>query len=248
MSFTWFPRLPAELRLKIWELALPGPRIITLYTPPDHNIDRTTNYTAYSNDHTLKALYHTCKASHDTVVKFYKRQTQLLGQFSRLPIWFNNEIDTICLAERAVGKMVKQMVIEPDWGSSWYENQLDLLINTKSLLISTPFECLPSLHYHDYPMAKFLAMIICHVVTNFKNVERVSFVLGARYKFDIEEVSELFRKRGQKRGNWLYLEGYGKKKIVDELKFELVRLTEVPDLGFAGFWLDLERMGENSLD
>ena len=33
-SFSLFPRLPAEIRLKIWQLALPPPRIIELYCIP----------------------------------------------------------------------------------------------------------------------------------------------------------------------------------------------------------------------
>ena len=33
-SFSLFPRLPAEIRLKIWQLALPPPRIIELYSTP----------------------------------------------------------------------------------------------------------------------------------------------------------------------------------------------------------------------
>lgn len=30
-QFIFFPKLPIELRLKIWELALPGPRIVEAY-------------------------------------------------------------------------------------------------------------------------------------------------------------------------------------------------------------------------
>jgi hypothetical protein len=39
-TFTLFPKLPIELRLKIWEEALPGPRIIEIH----HDDNRLYNF------------------------------------------------------------------------------------------------------------------------------------------------------------------------------------------------------------
>lgn len=69
MLFTCFPKLPTELRLYIWQLALPGPRVLevdiqsrvfSLWVLP-RDIDTDC----------LNALYNTCKESHSIVKKQY---------------------------------------------------------------------------------------------------------------------------------------------------------------------------------
>jgi hypothetical protein len=85
-TFTCFPDLPAEIQLKIWLSALPGPRIICFKA----RLLSGTAHVSTPEQSTLNTLYFTCKESYNTVKKHYKCHSQL-----GFPIWFDNDIDTV---------------------------------------------------------------------------------------------------------------------------------------------------------
>jgi hypothetical protein len=74
-EFSLFPRLPVELRLKIWKHALPGPRIIEFYqTPegPESGNDFIAKVGRGSHLELLE-LVKTCRESRNTVEKSYRK-------------------------------------------------------------------------------------------------------------------------------------------------------------------------------
>lgn len=93
MSFTYFSELPPELRLTIWEYALPGPRTITI-SPEAGGPNQLAIHAP--SDITLDALYHTSKDSHATMMKYYTRHYFKDQAVQRL-VWFDDEIDTLRL-------------------------------------------------------------------------------------------------------------------------------------------------------
>ncbi|KAB8290571.1 hypothetical protein EYC80_010996 [Monilinia laxa] len=83
-SFICFNDLPPELRLKIWEFAMPGPRIVLL----NYN-GRTNEYRSLSQI----SMAAVCQESRHVVTSLY---VKAFGTESAEPkTWFNFEIDTL---------------------------------------------------------------------------------------------------------------------------------------------------------
>lgn len=115
MSFTLFPELPTELRLKIWGHALPGPRIIRIssapyYPSPGKALDITferfiagfprntmsRKLTVHADERTLKSLFRTCKESRDVVMQGYRLLFQNpIGKY----ICIDPSIDTLFFSD-----------------------------------------------------------------------------------------------------------------------------------------------------
>jgi hypothetical protein len=77
-SFTCFPRLPPELKLHIWELALPTSRIVTALAKPSRP-DQI--FLSAMLRETKLHLLHVCHDSRATVMKTYSaRQIPQLGR------------------------------------------------------------------------------------------------------------------------------------------------------------------------
>ncbi|KAE8441339.1 hypothetical protein EG329_005488 [Mollisiaceae sp. DMI_Dod_QoI] len=89
-SFTCFSNLPTELRLMIWESALPGPHIIEIR----YHFPSVLVYT--SNTKAIAALYYTCRESHNAVLGCYNRYYHnSIGRF----FWFDKRIDTLYIPD-----------------------------------------------------------------------------------------------------------------------------------------------------
>jgi hypothetical protein len=95
-AFTLFPKLPTEIQLKIWKLAMPGPRLIKIghrpqfATRPSGSVDMF-----YQKSQKIPTpLLHTCRETRAMVLKTIKPRFRLS---SRHPIYFDFEKDTLFL-------------------------------------------------------------------------------------------------------------------------------------------------------
>jgi hypothetical protein len=69
-TFTCFPNLPVELRLKIWKHALPTSQIIELHTPNPDILTRLSNPAVPS---TLLPVLQSCREARDLITSIYER-------------------------------------------------------------------------------------------------------------------------------------------------------------------------------
>jgi 2EXR family len=91
-SFTKFPLLPAELRLMIWECAIPEPRVIR-YTSRTYREYISWYHTSiYRLEQTIPGIIHACYDSRREALKRYK--IALLVELAR-PVYFDFERDTL---------------------------------------------------------------------------------------------------------------------------------------------------------
>lgn len=181
MSFTCFQQLPPELRLYIWELALPGPRVIEINGHLNHlasafvraslsseTEDETAqfdlslleiDYSAFttSND-VLNTLYQTCKESHDVIKQHYGRHFRGI-LVDDLP-WMNSSVDILYFRER--GNMKSFLITR---GSGDNEQELQQLSAFKHLAMPIPvhlFRASEQLHTMQDPPLMYHALRYCH--------------------------------------------------------------------------------------
>jgi hypothetical protein len=87
-TFTCFPKLPVELRLKILKNAMPGPRRVRLILKDRGNAERR-----FLSDATVPALLQVCTEFRQEGLKVYN---QLLPSTdAQPPIYFNAKLDTL---------------------------------------------------------------------------------------------------------------------------------------------------------
>ncbi|KUJ22822.1 uncharacterized protein LY89DRAFT_763295 [Mollisia scopiformis] len=221
MSFTCFPRLPAELRLKIWKHSLPGPRIITMYMELRAGHDLLKARAPEESE--LNALYYACKDSHNVLKAAFKRQFH--GVFMQCPIWFNEEIDTILFASE---KAMSHFFVESSQRRSTNRTGP---YSVKYLILGYPLETLLLVRLGSADeLAKEIMFLVFQAVTRFINLRQLTFVLGSAYEFDTQAVNMEFRSvNHMDKEAPMYLgAGYGE-NVLDDLKFELVRLTDVQE-------------------
>ena len=97
--FTLFPKLPPELRLRVWHHTLPGPRIIHLLghasgehcnlVPPD-----SQSLSSYPPSH--PAILSVCQESRAYALQFYA----IIYGPRRLCLSFDNSIDTVVVGHK----------------------------------------------------------------------------------------------------------------------------------------------------
>jgi hypothetical protein len=101
-KFTLFPELPVELRLKIWSLALPVSRVITIvsdyssapeFFDPDHP-DRT-RYKARACAKPVPALLHCNSESRAVALKTYRLSFR--SNLQKKPIYYDFRRDSLCM-------------------------------------------------------------------------------------------------------------------------------------------------------
>lgn len=92
MSFTNFPELPVELRVTIWEHALPGPRTIEITNHSHNNILARAPQTT-----TLNTFYHTCTESRRTLLSHYS--LFFSDRLENQPLWFAPKLDTLYISD-----------------------------------------------------------------------------------------------------------------------------------------------------
>jgi hypothetical protein len=91
-TFPKFPLLPAELRLTIWEFAIPEPRVIRYTSRTYREYNRWYHASIYRLEHTIPGILHACYDSRIEALKRYK--VALLVDLSR-PVYFDFERDTL---------------------------------------------------------------------------------------------------------------------------------------------------------
>lgn len=95
-TFTLFPTLPPELRLKIWKYALPGPRVVRLSLMEHSNSSHRRGHEKYAihATSTIPSIIQTNVEGREAALKVYELAfpTQLLH-----PVYFDFNQDTIHL-------------------------------------------------------------------------------------------------------------------------------------------------------
>jgi len=84
-GFTLFPKLPPELRCKIWEHALPGSQIIEFYCYQRFNSNPDILEAAASSQRPLVRLIKTCKEPSEVVKGHYRSISPRAFGVRRLP-------------------------------------------------------------------------------------------------------------------------------------------------------------------
>ncbi|KAH8589868.1 hypothetical protein B0O99DRAFT_636017 [Bisporella sp. PMI_857] len=87
-NFSPFPHLPFEIRSKIWSLAQPQPRVISL--------QHDRHYHKCASKAPLPAIFHVCRESRNETLKSYNL---LFTAGIRSGTYFNFDIDTLYLSE-----------------------------------------------------------------------------------------------------------------------------------------------------
>jgi hypothetical protein len=93
--FTCFPRLPLELRLKVFWRTLPGPRIVRLvFKERDYSYNNRSGVLSDMESYaTIPVILHVCKESREEALRQYQLQFAI---GSHLPnVYFNFKIDTL---------------------------------------------------------------------------------------------------------------------------------------------------------
>ncbi|RDW67526.1 hypothetical protein BP6252_08922 [Coleophoma cylindrospora] len=112
-TFHRFSRLPIEIRLKIWALAMPGPRIVTIRIKSRDSVTiDATGATADSNSQphgreelrsapSAPALLHVCRESRRMFLGT-KRYSSYFGDLQSYPVYFDHDMDkleVICVGD-----------------------------------------------------------------------------------------------------------------------------------------------------
>ncbi|TVY59255.1 hypothetical protein LCER1_G000241 [Lachnellula cervina] len=95
-DFTLFPHLPSELRLKIWEEMLPGPRDVEIEYHMDYvmfNEKKISKFTGWRSREPVPVGLHICQESrHEALVHY---QPSFGSYFHPSKIYFNFSRDTL---------------------------------------------------------------------------------------------------------------------------------------------------------
>jgi hypothetical protein len=92
-TFTLFPKFPAELQLKIWEMAMPGPRVIKI-----GYLRELGNFPLCQKSPKIPSLLHAC---HDSRAVALNKIKPHFENASLMPIYCDFEKDTILLMNTA---------------------------------------------------------------------------------------------------------------------------------------------------
>ncbi|TFB00647.1 hypothetical protein CCMA1212_007311 [Trichoderma ghanense] len=101
-TFRSFARLPAELRLKIWEASVPGPRLVSIQCGSDisevSSPSPSVVHEGCTSPTPVPANLHACAESRAEALKAYRRS---FG-FFRKPghVWFNPDVDIMYFGPR----------------------------------------------------------------------------------------------------------------------------------------------------
>jgi hypothetical protein len=98
--FTLFPKLPPELRTKIWDEVCLEPRIVGVEVKDYHDSKWVSDY-AFLPRTSAPAVLHACTEARKHGLKYYTRVFQYIGNRSLFPdipntfIYLNRDIDTL---------------------------------------------------------------------------------------------------------------------------------------------------------
>jgi hypothetical protein len=166
--FMYFPKLPAELRLKIWKLALPGTRIITLkeYQVEIPHIE-LYGYTDGATIYQLRVraiasmpvLLYTSRESRGLALEFYtlSLESVLHGR----PVYINYQRDALYVEHDSTLNVLD--VCARRNGEKAEQEIEDMESRLRCLIINTMTD--PYLHFHRE-----------HGVTKFKRLQSLIFV------------------------------------------------------------------------
>ncbi|CZR51232.1 uncharacterized protein PAC_01107 [Phialocephala subalpina] len=212
MSFTRFPELPAELRLHIWEAALPS-RITTIVgTSYEQLADGSINYDNIGiqsnlNNVTLNAMYRACKDAHDTV----KRAGYKLCFRERLggrAIPFNKDTDVLDFSQPEALQLFRNR------GSMnpWEDFELE---QVKHLASPCPFV---RVNKWDIEMAQSESDMIDLIFTDFTRMK--SLMLLSHESFNKRETCQLL---AHCRGKVYFEQAYYRHRVLNpKIKIEIV--------------------------
>ncbi|KAH8784373.1 hypothetical protein BGZ57DRAFT_925369 [Hyaloscypha finlandica] len=132
LKFTLFPKLPPELRNKIWEFALPGPRKITIETWDCVivHVKLQHRHRQQQNKSDIPVTLHVCRDSRAIALKHYS----LAFSYRLLrAVYFDFEIDTLHLVDEYALRAFTQ-----SYDGEYEEERAEL--NVRSLRVGIEFE------------------------------------------------------------------------------------------------------------
>jgi 2EXR family len=89
-AFPLFPILPTEIRLKIWQLALPGPRVVRV-----HAYDEANYLSLFRSPTPPPQILFVCRESREQALLLYELCFGLEHINAPSTIYFNHELDTL---------------------------------------------------------------------------------------------------------------------------------------------------------
>jgi hypothetical protein len=92
-SFPQFGKLPKEIRLEIWEAALPGPRIVELRERPLKSSGHLTPITSFKSYCRAPDILFACRESHEVAIRHYERAFDMVA--SHPETWFDFHRDVL---------------------------------------------------------------------------------------------------------------------------------------------------------
>jgi hypothetical protein len=122
-SFTKFPKLPSELRLKIWSFATPGPRNVRI----DYKVLSATlkemkhpEFTPYTSAEPPPAIFQVCRESRAEAQKMGTHKLSFGSKFHHeARIYFDFSQDTLNLGD-GTGKKPENYVLDAFIGGGWH--------------------------------------------------------------------------------------------------------------------------------
>jgi hypothetical protein len=143
-TFHPFPRLPAELRLQIWESTV-EPRSVDVQVCPKWTVGDKTYSTYLASSTPVPGPLHTCREARNQGLYQQAFSELAASDGSGRPyVWANLDIDVISIGcsetkfYEAVGPMIQRLKLErwsPLFGSHWYSLNLHCFANVKEIYV-----------------------------------------------------------------------------------------------------------------
>ena len=180
--FTLFPKLPVEIRLKIWREALPGPRIIDVCLDVDYGECDYESYKASNGGFMFRTVlranqpppvvFHVCSESRRESLRILSQIGKIDPQNSLYYSW-------------ALLDLSKDTLLMPQVAGSESNEQRDIF--GSRVLTDETFDNLKYLAI-DCSIWSTLSRTTC--LTKFKNLFELSIVFEKECEFEIEQVGE----------------------------------------------------------
>ncbi|KAE8446900.1 hypothetical protein EG329_011531 [Mollisiaceae sp. DMI_Dod_QoI] len=218
MLFTCFPQLPPEVRLKIWEAALPESQIIYIFLASTPKSNSPQLVAEASEKDALQSLYFTCKDSHNTLKARYKCYFRDRLQNA---VWLDNEIDTLYLEDFSMYTFMN---------NGEQSSQTIDFKSVRNLAIDIPLLLDTSLQSHSFSLD--VAKPSYLLIECFANLKQVAFVESSQQSFGVEVLKQLYQDFKSNYQSWRKESPrqHHDATILDRLEFKVISHKEFNSL------------------